>query len=405
MSRAIVLVLDSFGIGAAPDAAQFGDQGADTFGHIAHYRAQHKQPLQLPHLTRLGLAEAHKMATGHYAPGFSFTEVTGAYACAAERSSGKDTPSGHWELMGVPVDFEWGYFRDKTDSFPHALLSDIFAACELEYSLGNCHASGTDIIARLGETHIRTGAPIFYTSGDSVFQIAAHETHFGLDALYNLCEVVRDVLEPYNIGRVIARPFTGETADEFQRTGNRRDYSLPPPQPTVLDKLSGAGGNVIAIGKIADIFAWQGVTTSVKASGLDELMNATLKTMHSAPDHSLIFTNLVDFDSLYGHRRDIEGYANELEAFDQWLPRIESAMQPDDVLVLTADHGCDPTWTGTDHTREYIPLLLSGQHVTAGSRGKRHSFADLGQTLCHLFTLSPMDAGQSIDLNPQDDNV
>lgn len=399
MSRAIVLVLDSFGIGSAPDAAKFGDNGADTFGHIAEYRQKQDHPLKIPNLTRLGLLEAHKEATGAYAKGINETKVSGAYACAAELSSGKDTPSGHWELMGVPVHFEWGYFRKKENSFPDELLTQIVNACELEGYLGNCHASGTEIIKQLGEEHIRTGYLIFYTSADSVFQIAAHEKHFGLKRLYQVCEQVRALLEPYNIGRVIARPFIGEGNDNFERTANRKDYSVLPPKPTVLDKLQQKGGDVIAIGKIADIFAGQGVTQSVKASGLDGLLKATLNAMDTAQDNTLIFTNLVDFDTLYGHRRNIEGYAAELEAFDNWLPAIQSAMKPDDVLVLTADHGCDPTWEGTDHTREYVPLLLSGQKVIAGSRGKRDSFADLGQTLCCLFDLSAMEEGEAIKLS------
>ncbi|RUO73509.1 phosphopentomutase [Idiomarina ramblicola] len=399
MSRAIVLVLDSFGIGSAPDAKKFGDDGADTFGHIAEYRQQQNAPLNIPNLTRLGLLEAHKEATGVYAKGINKTEVSGAYACAAELSSGKDTPSGHWELMGVPVHFEWGYFRDKENSFPEALLAQIVESCELKGYLGNCHASGTEIIKQMGEQHIRSGSPIFYTSADSVFQIAAHEEYFGLERLYQVCAKVRALLEPYNIGRVIARPFIGESANNFERTANRKDYSVLPPKPTVLDKLQEKRGEVIAVGKISDIFAGQGVTQSVKASGLDGLLNATLSAMEKASDNTLIFTNLVDFDTLYGHRRNIQGYAEELEAFDQWLPVIESAMKPDDVLVLTADHGCDPTWEGTDHTREYVPLLLSGQKVIAGSRGKRNSFADLGQTLCRLFDLPPMEEGEAIQLS------
>ncbi|KPD20621.1 MULTISPECIES: phosphopentomutase [Idiomarina] len=398
MSRAIVVVLDSFGIGCAPDAEKFGDAGADTFGHIAEYRQKQGKPLHLPNLTRLGLFEAHKEATGFYARGHKPSALSGAYACAAEISSGKDTPSGHWELMGVPVHFEWGYFEDKENSFPAELLAQITEACELQGILGNCNASGTEIIKQLGEQHIRTGWPIFYTSADSVFQIAAHEEHFGLKRLYQVCEKVRELLEPYNIGRVIARPFVGENADTFERTANRKDYSVLPPKPTVLDKLQENAGEVIAIGKIADIFAGQGVTQSIKASGLEGLLTATLNAMETGPDNSLIFTNLVDFDTLYGHRRNIEGYASELEAFDKWLPVIESAMKPEDILVLTADHGCDPTWEGTDHTREYIPLLLSGHHVAAGNRGKRQSFADLGQTLCHLFDLPPMEEGQAIKL-------
>lgn len=398
MARAIVIVLDSLGIGAAPDAGKFGDLGADTFGHIAEKRKQSGAAFSIPNLLKLGLGEAHRGAVGHYADGIHECETEGAFAWAAEVSSGKDTPSGHWELMGVPVHFDWGYFTDKENSFPKDLLQKIQAQSGIPGILGNCHASGTEIIQRLGQKHIETGAPIFYTSADSVFQIAAHEEYFGLERLYKLCEQVRGLLDDYNIGRVIARPFVGETPDDYVRTANRKDYSVLPPKPTVLNKLESAGGQVVGIGKISDIFAHSGISLSFKGKDLSELMDETLKAMGTAGDNTLIFTNLVDFDTLYGHRRNAEGYAQELEHFDQWLPKVISAMREDDLLVLTADHGCDPTWPGSDHTREYVPLLLSGRKVAAKSHGERQSFADLGQTLCRWFRLSPMDEGTAIDI-------
>jgi phosphopentomutase len=320
MRRAIVLVLDSFGIGSAPDADKFGDQGADTLGHIAAAcargeadTAERSGPLKLPNMAALGLFHAHRDATGSVAEGVSLPEqLNGAYAHAKEISSGKDTPSGHWEIAGVPVRFDWGYFLDKTNSFPQALLDSIVQEADLPGVIGNCHASGTEIIACLGEEHIATGKPIVYTSADSVFQIAAHEEHFGLERLYALCETVRELLEPYNIGRVIARPFIGDDRESFARTGNRRDYSVEPPSPTVLQKLAEAGGEVVSIGKIADIYAHCGITHKVKASGHDALMEATLaevaRTANETSDRpTMIMTNFVDFDSVYGHRRDVGG--------------------------------------------------------------------------------------------------
>ena len=271
MKRAIVLVLDSLGIGGAKDAAQFGDQGADTLGHIAEACAQGRAnierhgPLTLPNLARLGLFHAHQGATGQWAEGVSVPDdVIGSYGHAQEISTGKDTPSGHWELAGVPVLFEWGYFLDKQQSFPDTLVSDLIRLAKLPGMLGNCHASGTTILEQLGEAHLRTGQPICYTSADSVFQIACHEQHFGLERLYQLCEIARELLMPYNIGRVIARPFVGESATDFVRTGNRRDYSIKPPAPTVLQKLvDEQQGQVVSVGKIADIYAHTGITHSV----------------------------------------------------------------------------------------------------------------------------------------------
>lgn len=403
MKRAIVLVLDSFGIGAAPDAARFGDEGADTLGHIAAACARgeadngRRGPLWLPNLGRLGLFHAHAESTGRVAEGVTLpAEVTGSYGYARELSSGKDTPSGHWEIAGVPVLFDWGYFTDTENSFPQALIDELVEKAKLPGILGNCHASGTTILEQLGEEHVRTDKPICYTSADSVFQIACHEDSFGLDRLYELCELARELLMPYNIGRVIARPFKGESAADFARTGNRRDYSIEPPAATVLQKLvEENNGEVVSIGKIADIYAHCGITRKIKANGLDELFDATLAEVKRAGDDTIVMTNFVDFDSSYGHRRNVTGYAAALEAFDRRLPELLAIMQPEDLLIMTADHGCDPTWTGTDHTREHIPVICLGGGLAAGSLGGRETFADIGQSLAAYFGTSPMDYGKS----------
>jgi len=396
MARAIILVLDSFGIGATADAESFGDTGSDTLGNIARQMAAAGRPLQLPNLAKLGLFHAGQESTGEFAAGVDTNvEIIGAYGHAAELSSGKDTPSGHWEIAGVPVLFDWGYFTGKTDTFPPELLEKLIERADLPGVLGNCHASGTTIIAELGDEHVRTGKPIVYTSADSVFQIACHEEAFGLERLYALCDIARELVDEYNIGRIIARPFVGDGPDTYVRTGNRRDLTTPPHAPTVLDKLVENGGDVISIGKIADIYAHQGITQKVKASGNDALFDATLEAVRTAGDNSIIFTNFVDFDMLYGHRRDVEGYAAALEYFDGRLPEILDLMQKDDLLVLCADHGCDPTWEGTDHTREHIPVLAYGAGIKAGSLGRRETFADIGQSLAEHFGLPPMDYGKS----------
>ena len=396
MSRAIILVLDSFGIGATADAERFGDAGSDTFGHIARERAASGKPLTLPNLARLGLYHASRDSTGEFPAGaITDADIVGAYGYAEELSSGKDTPSGHWEIAGVPVMFDWGYFTEKENTFPQELLDALVERADLPGYLGNCHASGTTIIAELGDEHVRTGKPIFYTSADSVFQIAAHEEAFGLDRLYELCDIARELVDKYNVGRVIARPFIGDGPDSYERTGNRRDLTTPPHADTVLDKLVAAGGDVISIGKIADIYAHKGITKKVKASGNAALFDATLEELREAGDRSIVFTNFVDFDMLYGHRRNIDGYAEALEYFDGRLPEILDAMREDDVLFLCADHGCDPTWPGSDHTREHIPVLAYGKGITPGPLGKRDTFADIGQTVAALFDLPPTDYGTS----------
>ncbi len=386
--------MDSFGIGATADAGRFGDVGANTFGSIAQARAT-SSPLSLPNLARLGLVRAATESTGAAPKCVDVAEVVGAYGYAEELSSGKDTPSGHWEIAGVPVLFDWGYFTGKTDTFPAALLENLVERAELPGYLGNCHASGTTIIAELGEEHVRTGKPIFYTSADSVFQIACHEEAFGLQRLYELSAIARELVDEYNIGRVIARPFVGTSAEDFVRTGNRRDLTTPPPAPTVLDRLVESGGHVISVGKIADIYAHQGISEKIKATGNAALFDATLDALKSAPDRSIVFTNFVDFDMLYGHRRDVTGYAEALEYFDARLPELLDLMAPDDLLIITADHGCDPTWEGSDHTREHIPVLAYGAGVLPGSLGKRSTFADIGQSLAEFFSLPAMGYGES----------
>jgi len=402
MKRAIILVLDSFGVGATSDAKTFGDVGADTLGHIAEHCAEGKADvgrsgkLDIPNLASLGLMHAAKESTGSFPAGFqNNAPVVGAYGHAEELSSGKDTSSGHWEMTGVPGLFDWGYFLEKENSFPEAFLKKFIAAANIPGVLGNCSASGTEIIARLGEEHIRTGMPIVYTSADSVFQIACHEDSFGLDRLLEICQIAYDLLSEYNICRVIARPFKGKNASDFKRTGNRRDFSVPPPAPTLLDKLVDSGGEVIAVGKISDIFAAQGISRKVKANGLEALFDASVQALNDAGENSLVFTNFVDFDSEYGHRRDVPGYAAALEYFDRRLPEFLSAMKADDVLVITADHGCDPSWPGSDHTREHIPVLVYGQSVTAGSLGLRSSFADIGQSLASHLGLPKLEYGES----------
>ena len=395
MGRAMILVLDSFGVGATADAERFGDVGADTFGNIAKVRAASGDgPLRLPNLARLGLFEASRESTGQLPQGApAGVDINGAYGFAEELSSGKDTPSGHWEIAGVPVLFDWGYFTSLTNTFPEKLLKQLIERAELPGVLGNCHSSGTTIIAELGDEHRQSGKPIVYTSADSVFQIACHEDSFGLQRLYDLCDIARELVDEYEIGRVIARPFVGDGPDSYARTGNRRDLTTPPHAPTLLDKLAADGGDVISIGKISDIYAHQGITKKVKASGNADLFDATVTAWKNAPDRSIVFTNFVDFDMLYGHRRDVSGYASALEYFDERLPELQALMKEDDVMIICADHGCDPTWPGSDHTRERIPVLVYGAGVTPGSLGKRETFADIGQSLATFFDLSPMDYG------------
>ena len=402
MARAFILVLDSFGIGAAPDAEAFGDVGADTFGHIAEWCADgnvsadrpNAAPLNIPNLMSLGLGEAAKTVTQKDLPIAKPTQLNGFYAACAERSFGKDTPSGHWEMAGLPVEFDWGYFEQGHPSFPENLLNDLIDQTGIPGVIGNKAASGTVILEELGDEHIATGKPIVYTSADSVFQIAAHEDHFGLERLYEVCEVARKLVDDYNIGRVIARPFIGADG-AFERTPNRRDYATPPHGDTLLDVLAMAGRDVVSVGKIADIFAHRGLTQKYKASGLDGLFAETLKQQKEAPDGSLTFVNFVDFDQSFGHRRNVGGYAAALEYFDTRLPEFLTAMAEDDLVILTADHGCDPTWPGSDHTRECVPMLAYGPNFKTGDGGLRKSFADIGQTVATHLGVPALSAGEA----------
>lgn len=372
MKRVIWIVLDSVGAGYLPDAAAFGDEGANTIGHIAE-----RMNLKIPHMLSMGLGNL---------PGLHLPkqEGDGAYGRAMEKSAGKDTTTGHWEMAGVTVKQPFPLYPD---GFPKEVM-DAFEAAIGTGTLGNKPASGTVILDELGEEHMRTGYPIVYTSGDSVFQIAAHEDIIPLPRLYEMCEIARRQLQgKHGVGRVIARPFVGSGKGHFTRTGGRRDFSLPPIAPTVLDVLKDAGFDTLGVGKIEDIFAHQGLTESNHAAGNPACIDAALADMEK-PFNGLLFINLVDTDSIYGHRRDVEGYGRALEYFDEKLPEFQSRMGEEDLLIITADHGCDPTYKGTDHTREYAPLLIwkkgmKGQHPI----GTRDTFADTAATICEFFGL------------------
>lgn len=397
--RAFIGVLDSFGIGAAPDAELFGDAGANTFGHIAQACVEgrgdsdnRKGPLKLPNLFSLGLGLAAAEVDPQI-PAISHGPLQGLYGSAQELSKGKDTPSGHWEMMGVPVDYDWGYFPSTIPTFPRELTDAFIAETGIPGILGNCHASGTVILEQFGEEHIRTGKPICYTSADSVFQIAAHESHFGLERLYEISKIARKLVDPYNVGRVIARPFVGEKQGEFKRTYNRHDYAMPPRLPTLLDIAKDHGREVIGIGKISDIFAGSGITRSIKSEGNADTFAKMLDCANSAPDGSIVFANFVDFDQSFGHRRDIPGYAKALEDFDAQVPKLQAALKTGDLVVFSADHGCDPTMAGSDHTREYVPVIAFGPEIGTGPIGRRDTFADIGQSIAHHLGLPRLARG------------
>ena len=364
MTRAFLIVMDSVGCGGAPDAGAFGDAGANTLAHIAQAcaagRAEDRRsgPLQMPVLDGLGLGAAVRLASGDATPGLDAVPA-GRWGAASEVSRGKDTPSGHWELAGVPVPWDWAYFPDTLPAFPPDLLAEVCRLAGTDGTLGNCHASGTEIINRLGAEHLQSGWPICYTSADSVFQIAAHEESFGLARLIALCQALAPVLHARKVGRVIARPFTG-TPGQFQRTANRRDFAIAPPAPTLLDWVQNAGRPTHAVGKIGDIFSMQGIGTLHKGASDLALFEHLLTLSNTAEDGSLTFANFVEFDSLYGHRRDVAGYARALETFDQWAGTFLARMRPGDIAIFTADHGNDPTWHGSDHTRERVPVLVAG---------------------------------------------
>jgi phosphopentomutase len=404
MRRAFLFVLDSFGVGGAADAAKFGDAGSNTFAHIAGACAAgagdrdglRQGPLDVPAMRSLGLGSAAKTASGVTFGSDRDRLLASSFRGAAQEvSSGKDTVSGHWEIAAVPVPFEWGYFPDTVPTFPAALTEAIIEQGNVPGILGDCHASGTEIIERLGEEHIRTNKPICYTSADSVIQIAAHEQHFGLERLYDLCKIVRGLVDKLNIGRVIARPFVGETPASFERTANRRDFAVPPPEPTLLDRLTDRKSRVIGIGKIGDIFAHRGVTEVRKGAGNMALFEAALGAMDDAGDGDLVFANFVDFDTVFGHRRDIPGYAAALESFDRRLPEALARLRSGDLLLLTADHGCDPSWRGTDHTRERVPIFGLAPGLAGGDVGLRATYADIGETVAEHLGLPPGRHGKS----------
>jgi phosphopentomutase len=376
-TRAIVIVLDSVGIGELPDAAQYGDEGSDTLGHIHAAR-----PLQVPGLRGLGLARVANI--GGPAP-----SPVGAAGRMAERSPGKDSVTGHWEMAGLVLDRPF-------PTFPGGLPAALIAAFETGIGrpvLGNVVASGTAVIDALGPEHMRTGAPIVYTSADSVFQVAAHEEVIPIDEQYRICRLAYNLaVEQWGIGRVIARPFVGRPG-QFSRTANRRDFAMPPRGRTLLDTLSEAGEPVVAIGKIDDLFAGHGISRAVHTASDAEGLGALAETLDSEP-RGLIFVNLVDFDTLYGHRNDVDGYARNLEQFDRHLPDLLARLEPSDLLIVTADHGNDPTTPSTDHSREYVPVLVAGACVRPGIElGTRATFADLGQSIADLFGVRPLDHG------------
>ncbi len=393
MSRALILVLDSLGIGSAADAEAHGDGGANTLGHVAAAARPH-----LPHLDRLGLGAASQLAAGTWPAGLERRAgFASAYAACDEQSKGKDTPSGHWEMAGLPVSEPWGTFPPEAPSFPPELTDALIQRGGLPGILGNVAMSGTTILEQLGDEHLATGKPIVYTSADSVVQIAAHETHFGLERLYSLCALARELVDRWNVGRIIARPFVGE-GGRYTRTTNRRDWTTPPSGPTLCDAVGAAGGRVHGIGKIRDIFAGRGIDVVRKGGGNEGVYAETLAAWAEATAGDLVFSNFVDMDTLYGHRRDVAGYAGALEQFDAWVPAIEACLGPEDLAVLTADHGCDPTWPGTDHTRERVPALFFGPGVTPGEHGIRATFADIGQTVAAWLRTAPLAHGTAIDL-------
>ncbi len=401
MTRAFLVVMDSVGIGGAPDADRFfngetPDTGANTLAHIAQACAEGRAEqgrsglLNLPNLDALGLGAATRLASSAETPGL-LTEPKGLWGCAREFSPGKDTPSGHWELAGLPVPWDWHYFPDKTPSFPADLSCAAAEAAGTDGILGDCHASGTAIIAELGAEHMRTGWPICYTSADSVFQIAAHEESFGLDRLLDMCKALAPRLHEMKVGRVIARPFVGSPEQGFARTTNRKDFAILPPAPVLTNWAQDAGRRVHAVGKIGDIFSMQGIGTLRKGSDA-ELMGHLSDLVDEAEEGSLTFANFVEFDSLYGHRRDISGYARALEWFDREIGAILARLRPGDLMLLTADHGNDPSWIGTDHTREQVPVLIAGHG--AGQIGAIN-FADVAASIAAHLNIPAQGPGKS----------
>jgi len=384
------------GCGGAPDAADFGDAGSNTLGHIAEACAAGRAevgrsgPLRMPNLDGLGLGAAIKLASGLDAPGLGAVPA-GRWGAATEVSRGKDTPSGHWELAGVPVPWDWTYFPDTVPAFSPDLVALVCRLAGTEGILGNCHASGVPIIEQHCAEHLRTGWPICYTSADSVFQIAAHEEAFGLERLLKLCQDLAPHLHAMKVGRVIARPFTGGPG-AFKRTANRHDYAMDPPGPTLLEWVQGAGRATHAIGKIGDIFSMKGIGKLWRGKGDLDLFDHLDRLAGEAEASSLTFANFVEFDTLYGHPRDVAGYARALEWFDTRVGGFLSRLRPGDLAIFTADHGNDPTWTGTEHTRERVPVLCAG--VGTGSLGLR-GFADVGASVAAHLGVAAQGPGRS----------
>ncbi|MFA3916336.1 phosphopentomutase [Ruegeria hyattellae] len=392
MTRALLIVIDSVGIGGAPDASAFGDAGSNTVGHILDARGE--AGLAVPNLADMGLFQALVHSSDN-----AWTDLqprpNATWAVGREVGRGKDTPSGHWEITGLPVMEPPHVFEALESSFPQALLDALIAQGDLPGILGNKHASGMPVLRELGEEHIRTGKPIVYTSADSVLQIAAHEGSFGLDRLYELCRTARAICDDYRVGRVIARPFVGGTAQDFKRTGNRRDFTMPPGEDTILDTLIAAGRQVMAMGKISDIYAGRGITETRKAHGNMALFDLTLTAMDDLQEGGLMFANFVDFDTEFGHARDPLGYAKALEDFDARLPELFARMAPGDLLIITADHGNDPTWAGTDHTREQVPVLIKSKTLDPAGLGVR-PFADIGATIADYLGVPTTPHGTSM---------
>lgn len=404
MPRALLFVLDSLGCGGAEDAALYGDAGANTLGHLASAcfagrgdrEGLREGPLRIPNLEALGLGLVAEASSGSWPEGFRRRlRPRGLWGYGAERSQGKDTPTGHWEMAGAPPLAPWGYFPRTTPAFPPELTKALIAEAKLPGLLGNCHASGTEIIDRLGEAHLQTGKPICYTSADSVLQIAAHEEFFGLKRLYELCRIGRRLCDPLAIGRVIARPFTGDAARGFTRTPHRKDFATPPPPGNLLERLTAAERPVVSIGKVGDIFAHCFTGREIRRDDDMAHFDATLEALDELGEGGLIFTNFVDLDTNFGHRRDPAGYAHCLESFDARLPELFAQMRPGDVAVISADHGNDPTWTGGDHTREHAPILCFGPGVAPGGLGRRESFADIGASLARHLRLPAPTCGSS----------
>lgn len=402
MTRAFIIVLDSLGVGGAPDAFAYGDRGADTLGHIATLCARgdgdrqgvRGGALRIPHLFSLGLGECARSATGRVPEGLELSSWRCGYAgSAAECSTGKDSQSGHWEIAGAPVSFQWGYFPKREPCFPRRIIDALCERGGLDGILGNRHASGTQIIVELGEAHLRTGMPICYTSADSVFQIAAHEERFGLERLFGLCKIARGLLDPLRIGRVIARPFVGTHAGDFKRTARRRDFGVTPPAHTLLHRAQAGRRDVVAVGKIGDLFAHCATGRELKGDDNDAVFDHMLEGARHLCNGGLLFANFVDFDTVYGHRRDAVGYASALEAFDARLPEFLACLRPGDRAIVTGDHGCDPTWPGSDHTRECIPILAFGPGLARTSIGRRDSFADIGASVARHLHLPQSEFG------------